>query len=553
MIKKLFGIALFTFVIGACSSVEDSLLETPVDPIEEPGLIAYPRKNNLGNMTRNESMASDWESWETVTLASGDSVFVPWVDTSSSDIPKEIRTDIKATDGWDLIVHTVNGHGERGLNYLIFHNKFTGILKAFYYLEQSGAQLQNTAIWKIHFESPQSLLAFASDYAGDATKDSPSDLYLGNITNNSAKGYSVGWNCFQFELAYDPDFLTGSLQFIPESMTTANITLEGDFESETSGLIISITNSNPLSGAVEGVAKMGGSAAEKWVAKQVADGAFKKIGSLLEGGVKGIVKTGVSKLLGSFIGGFNSAKETTQQVQLKTNGTVKLKGNITSMQSGMLAPISFSISKENVGTLGAWGAVKKPVIYLHPLATYEEKDEPNEFSYIYELEGLNGADIKTIINPELLPYVTSYKFNYDVYQDSGVSVWHALGNDLGNNFEFEISSPYNLYKNIYSITSYCRVPIMYKNFAGDLLPPYGTPAPYAVYLPDAPLGGGSLGFNRTFDLTSHFIVVVTLTLETNINGVQSTVVNNQTFIPDVKWNPTLLESAKGKYYPHVDK
>ena len=54
MIKKLFGIALFTFVIGACSSVEDSLLETPVDPIEEPGLIAYPRKNNLGNMTRND-------------------------------------------------------------------------------------------------------------------------------------------------------------------------------------------------------------------------------------------------------------------------------------------------------------------------------------------------------------------------------------------------------------------------------------------------------------------------------------------------------------------
>ena len=36
MIKKLFGIALFTFVISACSSVEDSLLETPVGPIEEP-------------------------------------------------------------------------------------------------------------------------------------------------------------------------------------------------------------------------------------------------------------------------------------------------------------------------------------------------------------------------------------------------------------------------------------------------------------------------------------------------------------------------------------
>ena len=183
-------------------------------------------------------------------------------------------------------------------------------------------------------------------------KDSPSDLYLETSLTTLQKGYSIGWNCFQFELAYDPDFITGSLQFIPESMTTADITLEGNFESETNGLIISITNSNSLSGTIEGVAKMGGNAAEKWVTKQVTSGAFKKISSLVAGGVKRHCKIRSSKLLGSFIGGFNSAKETTQQVQLKTNGTVKLKGNITSIQSGMIAPISFYISKENVGTLG---------------------------------------------------------------------------------------------------------------------------------------------------------------------------------------------------------
>lgn len=551
MMKNLISIVLFAFVVSACNSVEDSVLEAPVDcSVQNTKLIAYPKKSN-GSMTRSGSTDLDWENWETITLASGTSATPPWADMNSSDIPVEIRTDIKASDGWDLIVHTVNGYGERGLNYLIFHNKFTGILKVFYYLEQSSAQLQNTAIWKIHFESPQSLLAFTSDYADDATKDSLSDLYLGNITNNSSKGYSAGWNCFQFELAYDPNFTTGSLQFIPESMTTADITLEGDFASETSGLIISITNSNPLSGAVEGVAKMGGNAAEKWVTKQVAGGAFKKIGSLVASGAKGIVKAGVSKLLGSFIGGFNSAKETTQQVQLKTNGTIKLKGNITSLQSGMVSPLSFSISKEHVGALGAWGAVEKPVIYLHPLATYKREDESWDFSYIYELEGLEGYDIQTLVNPEMLPYVTSYKFDYDVYQDSNVSVQHALGNRLGSNFKFEISSPYNLYEDIYSISS-CKVPIMYKNLSGELLPPYGTLAPYTVFLPDAPLGGGNVS-GAKFDLTSHFIVVVTLTLETNINGVQNTVVSSHTFIPDVKWNPTLVNSAKGKYYPHVDK
>ena len=195
MIKKLIGIALLTFVISACRNVEDSLLETPVNPIQESRLIAYPKKSDLGNMTRSETVGLDWENWETVALASGVLVAPPWANNPvASDIPEEIRKDIKATDGWDLIVHTVNGYGEQGLNYLIFHNKFTGILKVFYYLEQSGAQLQNTAIWKIHFESPQSLLAFASDYAGDATKDSPSDLYHRKFAVYSGIYDNCGYN-----------------------------------------------------------------------------------------------------------------------------------------------------------------------------------------------------------------------------------------------------------------------------------------------------------------------------------------------------------------------
>ena len=137
MIKKLIGIALLTFVISACRNVEDSLLETPVNPIQESRLIAYPKKSDLGNMTRSETVGLDWENWETVALASGVLVAPPWANNPvASDIPEEIRKDIKATDGWDLIVHTVNGYGEQGLNYLIFHNKFTGILKVFYYLEQ---------------------------------------------------------------------------------------------------------------------------------------------------------------------------------------------------------------------------------------------------------------------------------------------------------------------------------------------------------------------------------------------------------------------------------
>ena len=99
MIKKLIGIALLTFVISACRNVEDSLLETPVNPIQESRLIAYPKKSDLGNMTRSETVGLDWENWETVALASGVLVAPPWANNPvASDIPEEIRKDIKATD-----------------------------------------------------------------------------------------------------------------------------------------------------------------------------------------------------------------------------------------------------------------------------------------------------------------------------------------------------------------------------------------------------------------------------------------------------------------------
>ena len=69
---------------------------------------------------------------------------------------------------------------------------------------------------------------------------------------------NVGWNCFQVELAYDPDFTEGSLQIIPMSMTTSSIKLDGNLNSKTKGTVISTTTSNPLNGVVKGVASLVG-------------------------------------------------------------------------------------------------------------------------------------------------------------------------------------------------------------------------------------------------------------------------------------------------------
>lgn len=82
------------------------------------GKVAYP--NRLKGLTRGSSMKTGWEQWKEVRLASGENVYTTWnKDITSGTIPYEIRTDIQPSDGWDLIAHTVNGYGEKGMNYLI--------------------------------------------------------------------------------------------------------------------------------------------------------------------------------------------------------------------------------------------------------------------------------------------------------------------------------------------------------------------------------------------------------------------------------------------------
>ena len=195
----------------------------------------------------------------------------------------------------------------------------TGILKIFYYLEPNSSNLQNTAIWKLHFENPQSFLAFTSEYARLSSDKSVRDIYLSNITKDDSKGYTVGWNCFQVELAYDPDFSEGSLQIIPMSMTTSSIKFTGNFDSKTDGTIISTTTSNPLNGVVKGVASLVGAKAEDWVSDQVKKAKFgNKIIKVLSSGANSLVTSGVGAALGSFIGVFSKTTQTTQTVQLNT-------------------------------------------------------------------------------------------------------------------------------------------------------------------------------------------------------------------------------------------
>lgn len=521
-------------------------------------LVAYPK--SCHDQTRGSNLQDNWENWNKVLLASGDSVYVPWNRLlAGTAIPYDIRTDIRSKDGWNLIAHTVNGYGERGMNYLVFHNKYTGILKVFYNLEPNQSNLQNTAIWKLHFEEPQSFLAFSENYARLSTDKSVSDIYLSNISNDESKGYTVGWNCFQVELAYDPDFIEGSLQIIPMSMTTSSIKFDGTFNSKTSGTVISTTTSNPLNGVVKGIANIAGKRAESWVSDEIKN---KKFGdafkNALSSGAGSLVKSGIGAALGSFVGAFSKTMQSTQSVQLKTEGTVELEGEIKTLQTGLIKPLSMSISVNDVGRLGVWCLTKEPSVLVDPYVHLIGQNQLIDYMYDYEMHVKTDWDniYNVIINPDLVESI-NYPGNIDVRADTQVGSPERENAFLTklHGLHYGMVSFSNRGEKLYDKTyskgwSHYLVSLPFWNENGQLVDNWEfREPPLETYIPKTP--DGYSGALPSFDTSSTFIAL--LNVQIMPNGRDDDVISlYHKFIPYLKWDYEQFDdSLYLELYPNV--
>jgi len=516
-------------ILVSCSTESVETGDLTLKNKSKNALVCYPKRNLK---TRTSSVDNSWETWETVTLHSGKLAYTPWNEkVTSGAIPYDIRTDIKSEKGWDLIAHTVNGYGDVGMNYIVFHNRYTGILKVFYYLEPEQAALQNTAIWKLHFETPQSCLAFSGPYASISTKKDVNDIYLGNITNDDSKGYTLGWNCFQTELAYDPDYKDSKVQIIPTSMTTSQIHLYGNLDAKTEGLIISTTNTNVLNGGINMTANFAGKKAEEWVGKALTDNKlFKKASSLLISGAGAIVSSGISSLLGSFVGGFDKSQQTTQSVQLRTSGTLKLDGELKSIQSGIIMPLDLSLSPNDVGHLGVWCLTQEPFLWMYPYATQTGKVLNGLHQYSLSIPTAGLCDTLVEMNPDLKFQIESYSVDCNVYQNDTLHINDAFRK--GNGCDGWAPYPTNL---LYNHTYFPRDPYLtyigLKNKNGDFIDNYTGSEGFETFIPNAP--DGTRGAIPYFNAQSNYVLVVNVTIKTKQGD---TVVSSHTFIPYIKWD-----------------
>lgn len=539
--KRSFMLFMTAMLFVSCSEkLEDSMVCQSLGNAHE--VVAYPMRSNK-TRAGVDNEQGEWENWDKIVLAGGESVSSPWNEQKTAGaVPVEIRMDVKHKAGWNLIAHTVNGKGEKGLNYLVFYNRYTGILKVFYYAEENTPN--NTGIWHLHFEQPQSFLAFSDQIAELSSSSRKNDIYVVNVTEQTGKPFTRGWNCFFLELAYDPSFSEGTLQIIPESLSTLKVSLGGDLDAYTEGTIITATSSNPLTSIVNGVANVAGKAAEIWVGNAIKAGKFSKVKNVVVEGAGTIVKKGVGSLLGAFVGGFNKNVETTQTVSLKTTGTIKLDGTISTVQSSSIVPLSMSISVKNVGRLGVWCLTQTPKVYVGPYALNVGKDAITSYWYKYQfLPRVDNTQTRYVtMNPDLVKELgwNNIHLGVDTYLQGNYIV-EDLGESFSDRYAYASSFNDKLYDNTYSANglSYTvSLPLFDKN--GQVLENLDDMfVPYEIFLPNAP--GGYKGASPNIRCQSYYKQVYGVQLTTTTGD---TVQLYHTFIPRLQWDYSRFNSDK---------
>lgn len=492
-------------------NVQSNLLETNTS-----NNITYP----LSASTRNSStFNTDWETINQITLPSGIPVYTPWnPECSKNTIPTDYCQDIKKEDGWNLIAHTINGV-EKDLNYLFFHNQYTGILKVFYYLEHSYSQ--TTGLWHVHIDRPQNLLAFTNSFANPINHpEKIQDVYCSNITINQDKAFTEGWNCFELELAYDPSFTSAIMTIEPCGVLQSNLEISGNYNSTSSGTIITLNNNN------NGVIKGSGKDAKDYILTNIPKGNLSSGINTSDlsssSSVADIIKKGVSKLFKSFTGKTKESKPQEYKLQFTTNGSVTLNGSITTNLGGGFSPISIDISENRVGKLGVWNLSNQPEIQFNTLGRLFTTSE-TEFP-IFRTYGA-GKELYSPVYNSIDG--SSYSFSYNIFTGShnGCTAPHgSLEGGMNYNGQGAL-----IYDGLYN-----RQAVEFKvYFPGrDNHDKHQIPGMIYLY--------GSKGENTPFGISNKYIFRVTLT----INHGDQQITLTKSFIPKLEWRTDNLEMNK---------
>ena len=508
---------------------------------EDIGALTKPGSLETINTITGVNSCFNWETNPYVSLTNGQTRILPWYSGATTQIPDFILNDYKKEEGWELLYNFLSGT-ENGQNYLFFYNKFTGIIRTYYFLADDVTAGSN-GMWGLSFTSQNALLNNVGYFATPINELSQDPLAISSNLSLDAttKGISRGWNAFDTEITYDPDAAAKIIKMRVFSTTSniSQVSLSGDVQLSSAGTIVSVGTKNGLQDAANSSAKSGGDAAKDYIKSKVKSDSssfIKKIfGSaasvVIGGGVKEIINAGINLLFGSFIGKKSETTSTNQKIEFKTNGTLNLLGTISSTSANNVSSIAGLYTP---GTrpdlsnfllpcfdkqLGVWNLESKPVLLTSQQATGGNHLPPDDDLYQRHYF-LDASSIKVKINPDLIPEIESYEVSTDLFyydQFKGTSNWNnsvMTGLITGGILAYQDEANKFYQVQYGSFTENIRGPI----------PVPGNPNEDND-LPTITVGG----FNK------NFVVKVTVTIIPKTGYDQTPIVITRSYIPDYQY------------------
>lgn len=548
--------ALFS-VLTFYSCNENNILDNTELPIENQTTTidvgVYPLssefKNKLSNTRTNisGSFETDWENTNSVMLATGKSISLPWsMEPHLSNIPVSLAFDIKKEDGWQMIYHSFNGpvNLNEGMNFMIFSNKLTGFMKVFYYLEDKGFQ-NNTGFFNLEFTGSQKLLNATADVTIPINVGELSYWRCSNPSTGNELGMRWGWNGFQVMLSYDPNKMSSLiLDIISQSGNISNVDLFGDFNGYSKGTITSYGSTNRLESLKGSLATVFGDEASKWINDKIKKPNQDKNSAQIDskglgaGIVSSIVHNGINKIFTSFIGRFNKPTTSQSDLEFKTRMTGTIAGTISFESNTSIPTLRLpAFTPEKLGIqLGAWNLQDIPTVYMYKTGYYTPGYGDSVREYQYKSGGISRYEYKLLLNPELEKYVVKKWVNIDMVRYYSKNFSPYLENPIPNYNHGTLGQvnhstflPFDANEVIYGKHMQEGAIYQIKNIQKTvtLTPEYGSQfptAPERIDLSRTPIREGN-------KIGSEYYMRFTLNLVTEVEGKRDTIVSTRTYAP----------------------
>ena len=415
------------------------------------------------NINDKDITAENWRQTEAIYIYDGvgtdvtdekgrtgyTTVNLPWYEgTKQTNLPEGFCDDITPEMGWEWVANYCGNRSVVNNNFFALYNKYTGILRFFYYMPQ-GTDTGNDHVWQVsmtdnlatHTTIPYGVPDDRTLTNKAAINQTGSGTYMDYITPwvdyRSNDGLIVpndGWWAFDVDLSLtrpetisDDDNIKLQMRSWNTNHTSLYSTVEanidgemkGSFEGQTKTPLIA-SSSKGLFGRVGDLVKLG---------TKVKDA----VTNLYSGNVAGAIKGGIdlakngSSLAsgktkasgGETTGTFDGTFEGT--INMMMNGTINTDGVIqgSAPTVGVASPTfylkDFDTKNSHLGQ-GVWNLKKTPVVYRTNYILYElgddmclftefHKDPDKHLDYMAynQFYFFDPSSIEVELNPDVFP------------------------------------------------------------------------------------------------------------------------------------------------------